>query len=322
MVCHALSPDLSGLTLERHWPEPHPPGPGEVTVRMLTVALNFPDMLMLRGGYQFRPQLPFIPGTEGCGVVVAAGQGSEHWLGHRVITGARQGLLAERVTLAAAQVRAVPPGLDDLQAAAFTVGALTAWVGLMVRGRLRRGERVLVTGAGGGMGLAAVALAVAEGAHVTAVASSAQKLELARAAGAHDIVQIDRAAPEIAARGIDLVFDPVGGALFMPALRTLARGGRHAIIGFTGGQAPPLALNRALLKEIEIIGVRAGEHGRQDPAAGAAAMAAIDARAEALKPHIGSVFALADGAQAIAGMAAGVLSAKTIIKMAPNEASA
>ncbi len=313
LVCHALSPDLSGLKLEPHWPEPPVPGPGEVTVRMITVGLNFPDLLMLRGGYQFRPEVPFVPGTEGCGIVVAAGEECEAWANQRVMVGTRQGLLAERVTLAAAQVRAVPPELDDFQAAGFTVGALTAWVGLMVRGRLARGERLLVTGAGGGMGLAAVALGCHEGAHVTAVASSAEKLELARTAGAHELVLIDRATPQIAARDIDLVFDPVGGALFMPALRTLARGGRHAIIGFTGGQAPPFPLNRALLKEIEIIGVRAGEHGRQDPAAGVAALAAIDARAAALKPHIGLAYAPGAAKAAFAAMAAGELCGKAII---------
>ena len=149
----------------------------------------------------------------------------------------------------------------------------------MVRGRLKSGDRVLVTGAGGGMGLAAVALAAHEGAHVVAAASSAARLAAARAAGAHMALSIDRATPVFDLRDIDIVFDPVGGAMCHPAIGTLRRGGRYLVIGFAGGMPPPFRLNRALLKEIEIAGVRAGEAGRQDPAAGRGFLAAIDARA-------------------------------------------
>lgn len=314
-VCHSLSPDRAGLRFEPGWPEPPPPTAHEVTVQLHATALNYPDLLMLQGGYQFRPTPPFIPGTEACGTIIAAGQGSAHLLHTRVIVGARQGLLAERVTLPATAVRPVPPGLTDAEAAAFTVGALTAWVGLIVRGRLQSGERVLVTGAGGGMGLAAVALAAHQGAHVIVVASTPARLALAQAAGAHETHLIDRTAPIIPASGINLVFDPVGGPLTMPAIRTLARGGRYAIIGFTAGQAPPFPLNRALLKEIEIIGVRAGEHGRQDPKAGAAALAAIDARAAILKPHIGLTTPLETAAHAFEAMASATLHGKAIITL-------
>ena len=151
-VCHSLSADRSGLVFEPEWPEPLPPAAGEVTVAISRASLNFPDLLMLSGGYQFRPELPFIPGTEACGTVIAAGAGAQGLLGTRVIVGARGGGFAERITLPASGVRPVPPGLNDAEAAAFTVGALTAWVGLMTRGRLRAGERVLVTGAGAAWG--------------------------------------------------------------------------------------------------------------------------------------------------------------------------
>jgi NADPH2:quinone reductase len=314
LVCHALSADRSGLRFEPDWPEPAAPGPGEVMVAISRAALNYPDLLMLSGGYQFRPSLPFIPGTEACGTVIAAGEGAEALIGVRVIVGGRGGCFAERLTLPASGVRAVPPRLDDAEAAAFTVGALTAWVGLMTRGRLQAEETVLVTGAGGGMGLAAVALAVHEGAHVIAAGSSAARLAMAREAGAHETIVIDRSAPVFARRDVDVVFDPVGGAVTLPAIRTLRRGGRYLIIGFVGG-AVAVPTNRALLQEIEIIGVRAGEFGRQDPAAARRHMAAIDARAAALRPAIGAVADLADAGDLFAAMAAGTLAGKAVVKV-------
>ncbi|WP_310497186.1 NADPH:quinone oxidoreductase family protein [Sandarakinorhabdus sp.] len=313
LVCHHLSDDRSGLRLESSWPEPPAPLAGEVTVAVHVAGLNYPDYLMLSGGYQFRPELPFVPGTEGCGTIIAAGPGAETLLGARVMIGGRQGCFAERITVSARQVRPVPGMLGDAEAASFTAGALTAWVGLMVRGRLKAGERVLISGAGGGMGRVAVQLARHEGAHVVAVASTPERLALGIAAGAHDGVLIDRAAPEIALRDIDLVFDPVGGPLAPVLLRTLRRGGRYAIIGFTAGRPAPVPLNRLLLKEVELIGVRAGEQGRQDPAAGAQHIREIDARADALRPHIGLSVALADAEIALAAMGAGTLDGKAVV---------
>nr|WP_310525114.1 SDR family NAD(P)-dependent oxidoreductase [Polymorphobacter sp.] len=316
LVCHHLADDSSGLRFEPDYPEPAAPDETDVTVAISHAALNFPDLLMLSGGYQFRPEVPFVPGTEASGMVIAAGTAARHWLGRRVVVGGRGGCFAERMTLPMHAVRAIPDGLDDAEAAAFTVGALTAWVGLMTRGRLIRGENVLVTGAGGGMGLAAVALAAHEGARVIAVASSEERLALARAAGAHEVIHIDRKAPVIDRRDIDIVFDPVGGALAMPTIRSLARHGRYLIIGFVGGRTPPFPLNRALLKEIEILGVRAGEFARQDPAAGRRNIAAIDARAVVLRPRIGLSLPLERGAEAFAAMASGHLSGKAVLHMA------
>ena len=314
-VCSTLSPDLSGLALHDDWPEPLPPGAHEVTVAVSHASLNFPDYLMLQGGYQFRPELPFIPGTEGTGRVIAAGAGAEGLLGQAVMLGARSGLMAERMTLAARGLRAVPQGLTMAEAAAFTVGALTAWVGLVERGRLQAGERVLVTGAGGGMGRAAVKLAAHMGAQVVAVASTEARLQLAREAGAHELILIDRANPQIPVKDIDLVFDPVAGPLVLPLVRCLRRGGRYAIIGFVGGRGESVPLNRLLLKEIELIGVRAGEQGRQDPAAGVRHIAEIDARAGSMRPYIGLELPIFEVRAAFAAMGEGRIEGKCVIQI-------
>jgi NADPH:quinone reductase len=312
-VCSRLSDDLSGLALVDDWPEPPAPGPGEVQVAVSHVSLNFPDWLMLQGGYQYKPDLPFIPGTEATGQVVAAGAGAEALLGQHVMLGGRSGMMAERVTLKAGRVRAVPAGLSLAEAAAFTVGALTSWVGLVERGRIAAGERVLVTGAGGGMGRVAVQLAAHRGAHVVALASSPARLQLAREAGAHEAFLVDRETPDIPLRDIDLVFDPVAGPLVLPLVKCLRRGGRYAIIGFVGGRGPAVPLNRLLLKEIELVGVRAGEQGRQDPAAGVRHIAEIDARAVHMRPHIGLELPLAAVRDAFVAMGAGRIDGKCVI---------
>lgn len=312
-VCSRLSDDLSGLALVDDWPEPPAPGPAEVQVAVSHVSLNFPDWLMLQGGYQYKPDLPFIPGTEATGQVVAAGAGAEALLGQHVMLGGRSGMMAERVTLKAGSVRAVPAGLSLAEAAAFTVGALTAWVGLVERGRIAAGERVLVTGAGGGMGRVAVQLAAHRGAHVVALASSPARLQLAREAGAHEAFLVDRETPDIPLRDIDLVFDPVAGPLVLPLVKCLRRGGRYAIIGFVGGRGPAVPLNRLLLKEIELVGVRAGEQGRQDPAAGVRHIAEIDARAVHMRPHIGLELPLAAVRDAFVAMGAGRIDGKCVI---------
>lgn len=325
-VCHQLTKDRSGLRFEPHWPDAPAPGPREVTVALTAAALNFPDLLMLEGGYQFKPEVPFVPGTEGCGVIEAVGEElSGELIGQRVIVGARSGCLAEHVTVPATSVRPVPEGLHDDGAAAHTAGSITAYVALAIRGRVSPGERVLVIGAGGGMGLAAVSMAKALGAEVVAAAASPQKLAAAQAAGAGETLLVDRTAPDFGAlKGqIDVVFDPIGGAMTLPALRTLRWNGRYLMIGFVGG-IPTIPLNRVLLGGTEIVGVRAGEYGRQDPAAGAANIRAIDALAAAgkLQPHIGMSVPLEDADQAFAAMAAGTLVGKAVVVTAAFEAPA
>lgn len=302
-------------------PEPPPPGPGEATVGMLAVGLNYPDLLMLSGGYQYRPELPFTPGMEGVGRIVAVGEGvSGDLLGHRMLVGGRTGLMAERVTLPLRNLREVPEALSDAEAAGFTTGALTAWVSLAERGRLQAGEHLLVLGAGGGMGLAAVAMGKALGARVTAAASSPEKQAAARAAGADAVLELNREAPDLSAlKGeIDVVYDPVGGPAVLPALKTLRWNGRYLVIGFVAGAPVKVPTNLALLKGIEIVGVRAGEAGRQDPAAGRAHIAAIDRLAGEgrLAPIVGLAVPMEGAEEAFRAMQAGSLLGKAVVRIA------
>jgi NADPH2:quinone reductase len=310
---------VEALTL-RELPEPAAPGPGEVTVAVSAVGLNYPDLLMLTGGYQYRPPLPFTPGMEGVGRITAVGEGvSADLLGHRLLLGGRTGLLAEQVTLPLAALREVPEALSDSEAAGFTTGALTAWVALVPRGRIAAGEHLLVLGAGGGMGLAAVSMGKAMGARVTAAASDAAKLEAAERAGADACLLLDRAAPDLSAvkGACDLVFDPVGGAAVLPAMKALRRGGRYLVIGFVAGRPEGISTNLALLKEIEILGVRAGEAGRQDPALGRRALAEIDriAATGCLRPIIGLEVPFLQAPDAFRAMQAGSLVGKAVIVM-------
>ena len=312
MVCHGLTRDRSGLVFEPDWPEPASPGPGEVTVALAHAALNYPDVLMLSGGYQFAPALPFIPGVEGAGTIIAAGPDVDTaHVGQGVIAGARQGCFAERVTVPLSAVRPVPPCLDLAAAAGLTVGALTAYVALVRRGRLMRGERVAVTGASGGTGLAAVALAKALGATVVAIASTGAKLAAARAAGADEMVLVERQGAVPPFEPVDAVFDPVGGSLVAPLLAVLRPGGRYLVIGFVGGIVS-VGFD-TLARGVELIGVRAGEFARQDPAGGVANLAAIDAMAGQLTPVIGLRVPLDAAATAYSAMAEGTLIGKAII---------
>ncbi len=312
MICQRLSDDRSGLVVTADAPEPSPPGPGEVTVAVAYAGLNYPDVLMLAGRYQYAPPLPFTPGVEGSGTVIAVGDGVDPGLvGRCVVVGARSGLLAERVTVPAAAVRPCPVGLSLAEGAGFTVAALTAYVALVRRGGLVGGERVLVAGAAGGTGLAAVALATALGASVTGLASTPQKATAAVTAGAVGAI-VARRGQAPALPPCDLVFDPVGGPSTAALLAALVRGGRYLVVGFVGGIAP-VATADLTARELSVIGVRAGEFARRDPAAGAENLAAIDALAIALRPHIGCRVPLEEADRAFAAMADGTLIGKAVI---------
>ncbi|MGE0485697.1 MAG: NADPH:quinone oxidoreductase family protein [Gammaproteobacteria bacterium] len=290
--CHAFG-DYHDLSLESV--PLAPPGTGEVTVAVRAFAPGFPDMLMVQGLYQLKPPLPFTPCAEFAGEVVAVGADVKQFaIGDRVMGSVRYGAAATQVVAGAAHCLPLPAAFDWAEGAAFHVAYRTAWVGLVVRGALAAGETVLVHGAGGGVGLAAVDLARHLGARVIAMASSADKLEVARAHGAeHGLLYGDGRFREAVkdltgGRGADVVYDPVGGDVFDESTHCIAPFGRLLVIGFAGGRIPSIKVNHVLIKQYAVIGVRAGEHGRIDPAAGAAVTTALGelAASGAVRPHV------------------------------------
>ncbi|MGZ4697114.1 MAG: NADPH:quinone oxidoreductase family protein [Oryzihumus sp.] len=238
--------------------------PGHVLVDVAATALNFPDVLMARGEYQLRPSLPFVPGVEVCGRVVEVGEGvTGVAVGDRVVgtSAPPAGGLAERALMPAAAVFPAPESLDDAQAAALTIGYQTAYVGLVRRAGLTAGETLLVHAASGGVGSAAVQVGKALGARVIAVVGGTEKASAARDLGADMVV--DRTAvdlvpalKEAAGRGgVDVVFDPVGGAAYEASAKVIAFEGRIVVVGFAAGTIPAPALNHALIKNYSILGL-------------------------------------------------------------------
>ncbi len=246
--------------------------PGTVRVSVKAAGINFPDLLTIEGLYQHRPQLPFVPGVEAAGIVLEMATNVPGLsLGQRVIVRMRTGGYAEEAVVPASQAVAMPEGFTFAEAATFLVAHGTAYHGLVSRGGLAAGQTLLVLGAAGGVGLAAVQVAKAIGARVFAAASSAGKLEAALRNGAHEPIDysqepVERAVKRLTAgAGVEVVLDPVGIEQ-ASVLRCLAHGGKLLIAGFAGGNIPAYAANRILLKGCSVIGVRAGEAGRQDPA--------------------------------------------------------
>ncbi len=271
------------------------PESGEILVRNRAFAVGFPDMLMVQGLYQYKPPLPFTPGAEFAGDVLAVGEGVERFKpGDRVMGTIRAGAAAAQVVTAERDCMKLPDNFDYAHGAAFIIGYKTAYVGLVVRGGLQAGETVLVHGAAGGVGLAAVELSHALGARVIGMAAGAAKLELVASKGAATVIdyaaggfrQAVKACTD--GRGADVVFDPIGGDVFDESLHCIAPFGRMLVIGFASGRIPTATVNHALLKQYAIIGVRAGEYGRVYPAGGRAVNAALEqwAASGKLLPHV------------------------------------
>ncbi|OHC94279.1 MAG: NADPH:quinone oxidoreductase [Sphingomonadales bacterium RIFCSPHIGHO2_01_FULL_65_20] len=242
------------------------PQTGQVRIRVSAAAVNFPDALVITGRYQHQPPLPFSPGCEGAGVVSGLGDGVDRLaVGQRVLFSAPFGAFAEEVAVDQASVFPIPDDMPDTDAAGFLLAYATAYHALKQRGRLQPGETLLVLGAAGGVGLAAVELGVAMGATVIACASTPDKLEICKSRGAHGLLQYG--SPETLKSQIldatggkcpDVIYDPVGGDYAEPAFRTIAWEGRYLIIGFAGGGIPRLPLNLPLLKGASVVGVIAG----------------------------------------------------------------
>ncbi len=259
LVCNAYGPPDDLVVEDRPDLEP---GPGEVAVDVVAAAINFPDLLVIAGQYQDKTPPPFVPGNEAAGTVASVGEGVTGLAaGDRVIVMPRGGAFAERCVVDASKVVPMPGRLDYEQAAAFGVVYGTSYHGLRQSARLGAGESLLVLGAGGGVGLAAVELGKVMGARVIAAASSAAKLDAARAAGADETVDYAQEDLREAVRrltddrGVDVVYDPVGGDLAQQALRGLSWHGRYLVVGFASGDIPAFPANIALLKEASIIGV-------------------------------------------------------------------
>jgi NADPH2:quinone reductase len=237
---------------------PEPAGAG-VVIEVAAAGICFPDVLLTRGQYQVTPDLPFVPGSEVAGVVRSAPAGSGFSVGDRVAAFTFLGGFAEVVEVDPVMVFPLPDATTFEQGAALPMNYLTCHFALRERGRLREGETVLVHGAAGGIGSAAVQLAAAWGARVIGVVSSHDKAEVARAAGAHEVVLADGFRDSVAGltgrRGVDVVVDPVGGDRFTDSLRSLAPGGRLLVIGFTAGSIPEVRVNRLLLGNTSVVGV-------------------------------------------------------------------
>jgi len=269
LVCEQYGPPES-LTI-KEWPDPDP-GPGELLVDVRAAGINFPDVLSIAGTYQVKTPLPFIPGNEAAGIVSDVGAGVSRFKpGDRVILTPTGGAFAEKCTASEKLCLPLPDSMSFEQGAGFTITYATTYHAFKQSTQVVPGETVLVLGAAGGVGITAVELAKAMGAHVIAAASSEEKLEFARQAGADQTINytthsLRDAVKELTdGKGVDVVYDPVGGELAQMALRSLAWHGRYLVIGFACGDIPGFPANIALLKEASIIGVWWGTWARHNP---------------------------------------------------------
>ena len=280
--------------------------PDEVLIDVHMAGVSYPEVLQSRGRYQLQPDLPFVPGAEISGIVRHAPAGCQVSAGDRVAAFPGVGGYGEVVAVPPAMVLALPDNVSFHAGAALPMNYLTVHFGLVQRGRLKAGETVLVHGAAGGVGTAAVQLAAALGARVIAVVSSAEKGEVAKQAGAHDVVDVagfrDQVKLLTGGRGVDLVVDPVGGDRFTDSLRSLATEGRLLVIGFTGGEIPTVKVNRLLLNNLSVVGVGWGAYWLADLPYLQRQWAELVPLLEAgrLDPVIGTVYPLGEAAQALA----------------------
>ncbi|PKP82160.1 MAG: NADPH:quinone oxidoreductase [Alphaproteobacteria bacterium HGW-Alphaproteobacteria-18] len=300
LVVSQLAPDFAGTGLQ-DLPLPEPK-PGEVRVAVKAASLNFPDLLMTEGKYQLKPELPFTLGMELAGVVDAVGEGvTELKPGDEVAGGSRIGAFSQFIAMPAAGLRKKPAALSFAEASAYGAAYLTAYVSLVIRGHLQPGETLLVHGASGGVGMAAVEVGKLLGATVIATSASDEKLKVVKARGADHVLNVTRGFREevkalTGGRGADVIFDPVGGDVFDESVRCIAFDGRLLIIGFTSGRIPSVSVNMPLIKGFSVVGVRAGEYGRQFPEKGRENQEAIWKWAEEgkVKPCIYAEVPLAD----------------------------
>lgn len=299
------------------------PGAGQVAIDIAAAGVNFPDVLIIQNKYQFKPALPFIPGSELSGTIRAVGDGVAHYkVGDRVIAFTAQGAFAQQIVVSAHALMPMPPEMDFDIAAAITLTYGTSHHAVVDRAQLKAGETMLVLGAAGGVGLAAIEIGKALGARVIAAASSEEKLAVCRAHGAdatinyttEDLREAIKAATD--GKGPDVIYDPVGGIYAEPAFRSIGWRGRYLVIGFANGEIPKLPLNLTLLKGASLVGVFWGEFAKREPKANLAAMRQLMGWLAdgTIKPHISGRYPLADTAQALNDMAARKVTGKVVIQ--------
>ena len=294
--------------------------PGHVRVRVAAAAVNFPDVLLIAGKYQISVPPPFVPGSEFAGVVIETGVGTDGFtVGDRVTWTGLSGAFTEEAAVPAAGLTHIPNGVDDRSAAAFGVAYHTAFHALRSMARVQPGDQLIVLGAGGGVGLAAVQLGVQLGATVTAVASSTEKLDVAAGYGAHHLVNHRTADLRGALRtalpgGADAVIDPVGGDLSEAALRSLRRGGRFVTVGYASGVIPRIPLNLVLVKGVHILGFHFQDVPPEEFARNEDELRdhLVSGR---VTPHVGAVYPLSETAEALRHVADGRAIGKVLIDL-------
>ena len=320
VVCKAWG--LPDTLVVEEVPDPEP-GPGQVALEVKAAGVNFPDVLIIQGKYQFKPELPFTPGNELSGVVIALGEGvSGFKVGDKVIAFTATGAFAQQIVVPAHALMPMPPGMDFDTAAAITLTYGTSHHAVADRAALKAGETMLVLGAAGGVGLAAIEIGKALGARVIAAASSDEKLAVCRAHGAdatinystEDLREAIKAATD--GKGPDVIYDPVGGIYAEPAFRSIAWRGRYLVVGFANGEIPKLPLNLTLLKGASLMGVFWGEFAKREPKNNMASMRELMGwLAEGkIKPLISGRYSLEETAQALNDMAARKVTGKVVIQ--------
>jgi len=319
VLCKQFGPPESLVVEELPSPKA---GAGEVIVSVKAASLNCPDLLIIQNKYQLKPPLPFAPGSELAGVIKEIGEGVKGYkLGDRVIAVTGYGAFAEEVRVEAGRLVPIPEGMDYNSAAAFLLTYGTSDHALRDRAMLKAGETLLVLGAAGGVGLAAIEIGKALGATVIACASSADKLEVCRQHGAD--AGINYATEDLrekikeltGGKGVDVVYDPVGGPYSEPALRSTTWRGRFLVIGFTAGDIPKIPINLPLLKGSSIVGVFWGEFVRREPKAFAESLGQLGKwfREGKLKPHVSQTFPLVEAVDALKLMAGRKVKGKVVL---------
>ena len=305
VVVHDLSNNFSNISVETF--ERKDIQPEEVRIKVKSASVNFPDLLMTAGLYQYKPEVPFVLGMESSGVLIEKGQRVNNFeIGDEVIVSSFTGSFSEELCVDQVKVRKKPKGLNWEQASTYTVAYLTAYVSLITKGGLKPGETLLVHGAAGGVGLAAVDIGKFFGANVIAVASSKIKRDFLLSYGADFVLSPEKGFKDHVKkitndRGADIIYDPVGGDIFDESIRCIAWNGRLLVVGFASGRIPSVPANMPLIKGFSVIGVRAGEYGRRSPEEGKKHFEEIDRLISegSLKPHIHKKYSLDETIEAV-----------------------